>query len=522
MNLSRLILPVFAALVLSLPLHAQVAGPLPERMTIFSQNSISNIGAIGDTLWVGPLLSRNIANSPDWYIADQADSVTQGRGRMFSIALAPDTIVVGLGFTQEVAGASVQTAQGFYISIDGGVQWRFVSPPLDPVEQTSIRYGGQDIPVTAIVVPQQSPPFNVNFRGDTIFSAAWASGIRRSRDFGFTWERILLPPFELDRLDPQETYDFTFDPRTPQAGSVNASRYPRGWQNFLGFSVFIDRDGLVWAGTAGGVNISDNALTAPTDSIRWRHIRAQGRLNEMLGNWVIRIRENPSDGKIWLTNWITNSGEQQGLVATSDKGVTFSQHLIGERVNDVTFNGNYIFAAADGGLFISPDNGGTWIKQPQIRSANSFLRPEASFRSAAFGRGRVWIGSSDGLISTTTNGQSWQITRVDFPLAGSNVFQEGAPSVDSYAYPNPFSKSQHGMLRIRFRAPSAGQIRVDLMDFGMNRIRTLEQVSITEPGVYEAGWDGLDALGRRVANGPVFYRVTVDGKEITGKFLILN
>lgn len=508
--------------LLSTAAFAQVAGPLPERMTIFSQNSISNIGVLGDTVWVGPLLSRNIGNSFDWYIAENADSVTQGRGRIFSIALAPDTVIAGLGFTQQVAEASVQTAQGFYISTDGGLQWRFVAPPLDPVEQTTLRYGGQDIPVIAIVVPQQSPPFNVTFRGDVIFSAAWASGIRRSTDFGFTWERVLLPPFELDRLDPGQTYDFVFDPRTPQPGSPNASRYPRGWQNFLGFSVFIDRDGMVWAGTAGGINISDNALTASADSIRWNHIRADGRVSGMLGNWVIRIRENPSDGTIWMTNWITNPGEQQGLVSTQDKGATFLQHLAGERVNDVSFNGPYIFAAADAGLFISPDNGQTWIKQSQIRSANAFLRTDASFRSAGSGRGRVWIGSSDGMISTTDNGQTWQITRVDFPLSGANVHQDSAPSVESYAYPNPFSRTQHGMMRIRFRAPEAGEIRVELLDFAMHRIRTVEPVVVDAAGVYEAGWDGLDALGRRVANGPVFYRIRINDTEITGKFLILD
>jgi hypothetical protein len=511
-------------LVLVPQLYGQTAGPLQERIEIFSQNSISNIAALGDTLWVGPLLARNIANSFEWFISENADSVNGGRGRMFSIALSADTVVVGLGYTSTIAGSVVQTSQGFYLSVDGGENWRFAPPPLDDENQTTIRYGGQDIGVTPIIVPQQSPPFNVAFRGNVIFTAAWASGIRRSTDFGYSWDRILLPPFELNELIPEGNYDFFFDPRAPQAGSPNAGRYPQGWQNFLGFSTMIDSDGHVWAGTAGGINISDNALVAPADSIRWRHVRVSGSSNGMLGNWVIRIRQNPHDQTVWLTNWITNPGELQGLVSTSDKGRTFTRHLVGERVNDVGFARNTIFAAGDTGLFISTDNGRSWIRQPQIRSANSFLKPDPQFRTVATARNnRVWIGSSDGLISTSDAGDTWEIIRVDFPLRGGNIFQQNAPDVSTYAYPNPFSRNQHGIIRLRFETKdNQGPIQVTLMDFAMNPIRTIQAGSISGAGIYEAAWDGLDRNGVRVANGPVFYHIEAAGRTIHGKFLIVD
>jgi len=515
--------PALLLLFFTIPsAYSQSGGPLQERIQIFSQNAISNIGAIGDTVWVGPLLARNIANEFDWFIPESADSVNDGRGRLFSIALAPDTVVAGLGFNDVIGGESVQTAQGFYLSVDGGESWEFINPPLDDTEANTIPYGGQNISAIPIIVPQQSPPFNVAFRGDAIFAAAWASGIRRSLDFGQTWDRILLPPFELDELTPEGTYDFVFDPRSPSPGSPNAGRYPNGWQNFLGFSTLIDRDGHVWAGTAGGINISENALNAPADSIRWRHIRAGSSRQQMMGNWVIRIRENPSDGSIWLTNWITNPGEGQGLVVTSDKGVTFTRHLQGERINDVNFLGDTIVAAGNSGLFISTDNGNTWIRQPQIRSANSFLKEDAQFRSVAAGSERFWVGSSDGLITTADYGNTWEIIRVDFPLDGRNQFQDDAPAVSSYAYPNPFSPTQHGIVRIRFRSEQAGQAVIELFDFAMNRITRLDPVALSEPGVYEAAWNGTDENGIRVANGPVFYRVSIPGETINGKLLMLD
>ena len=515
-------------LLLALPFtaQAQLFGPRPDLDTPFIQNSISNMAAFGDTLWVGPSLNRLIGHGDVWFLAEDADSVVNGNGRLFSIALAQDTVVAGLGFSKPVNDGTVQTAMGFYISVDGGDTWRFVSPPLDALDADTLRYGGQNVPALPIVVPEQSPPYNVAFRGDVLFTAAWASGIRRSMDFGFTWERILLPPTELDSLTPRQTVDFYFDPRVPQQGSPNLPKYRNGWQNFLGFSVMIDSRGRVWAGTAGGVNISDNALTAPADQIRWRHMRAGTSSSAMMGNWVIRIREHPTNGDIWLTNWITATGESQGLVSTSDGGRTFTRHLRGERINDVGFFGNTIVAAGEFDLFLSHDNGLTWEQQTGIRSYNARLKSDASFRAVAATTERVYIGTSDGLLSTADQGQTWDIQRVDFPLRGGNLYTgEVSRDVTSYAYPNPFSRSQHNVVRIRFEADSNDEITLRLFDFGMNPIRTMNFTSpagMLLSGVFEAEWDGLDSAGRLVANGPVFYRIETGGRVMDGKILILD
>lgn len=503
---------------------AQIVGPRPELMSPFIQNSISNMAAYGDTLWVGPSLNRNIGHSNSWYVAENADTVINGMGRLFSISLGQDTIVAGLGFSKDVGDASVQTGLGFYVSVDGGDQWRYIEPPLDDLDADSILYGGRYIDALPIVVPEQSPPYNVDFRGDVIFSASWASGIRRSTDFGFTWERILLPPTELDSLVPEQTYDFYFDPRVPQSGSPNIPAYRNGWQNFLGFSVMIDRSGRVWAGSAGGINVSDNALTAPADSIRWRHFTAGTASNRLLGNWIIRIREHPLTGDIWMTNWITGDGETQGIVATSDGGLTFRRYLEGERINDIGFHDGNIFAAGEFDLFISSNDGQTWEQRTGIRSANARLKPNASFRTIAATTSRMYIGTSDGLISTSDGGDNWDIQRVDFPLAGNNVHSEAGRNVTQYAYPNPFSRSQHDVVRIRFEAQAGVSASITFYDFGMNPIRTIrtDGTSIGVSGVYEAEWDGLDAAGRKVANGAVFYRIDSAGTIMNGKLLVLD
>lgn len=503
----------FFSLFLLQPLlsHAQITGPTPpESFNSISQNSVSNMGALGDSLWVGPQLQLNVRNSLDFSFPEQADSIATGPGRLFSIALAQDTVFAGLGFNDDVpGGGSVQTGLGFHVSTDGGIEWDYIPQPLDDENATTISYGGQQLETVPVIVPQQSPPFNVDFEGSTVFTAAWASGIRRSLDFGQSWERLLLPPATENGLDPERDYDFVFDPRLDE--------------NFLGFSVMISSTGEVWAGTAGGLHISDNALTAPADQIRWRSVRHNASDDGLLANWIIRIRENPADGSVWMTNWVASSGEQEGLVATYDGGQSFVQHLAGERIYDVIFDGQTVYAAGNNGLFISDDNGESWNQIRQIRTPNGFIKESANYLSLARTTGRLWVGTTDGLASTADGGENWQLTRVNFPLEGGNQFNPEARSADAYAYPNPYSRRIHEVVRLKFEAPSTGSASIRLYDFGMNFIRELDSgVPVTGGETYEAVWDGTDGGGRNVANGPVFYQIKVNGEEITGKLLLLD
>jgi hypothetical protein len=505
------LLAASAALASPLSTYSQITGPLPpDNFNSLSQNSVSNMGAFGDSLWVGPLMMLNVRNSTDFIFPENADSVAAGPGRLFSIALAQDTVVAGLGFNFQSGGSSVQTGLGFHISTDGGTAWDYIPQPLDDPDATTLSYGGQQIEAVPVIVPQQSPPFSVAMQGETLFFAGWASGIRRSTDFGQTWERLLLPPRPISSLVPENQYDFVFDPRLDN--------------NFLGFSVMIDSEGYVWAGTAGGINISDNALTAPADQIRWQKTRRTGSSSGLLGNWIIRIRENPYDNGIWMTNWISDQdGDRQGIVVTRDRGQTYDQHLIGQQIYDIAFEGSRIYAAGVNGLFISSDNGASWNQIRQITTPNGFIKATADYLSLAKTTDRLWVGTTDGIASTSDGGDTWQLIRVNFPLSGGNQFVPDARSVNAYAYPNPFSARAHEITRIKFEAPSSGNASILLYDYGMNLIRELDSgFSVNEGTTYEAVWDGNDGRGRKVANGPVFYVIRVGGSEVRGKILVLD
>lgn len=492
-------------------LNGQIVGTVPSPYESIEQNSISNMEAFGDTLWIGPGLNRNIGNEPDWFYPADADSITTGPGRLFSLGLARDTVFAGLGYNFASADGSTQTGLGYHLSTDGGDSWSFLSLPLDAEDDTTVVYGGESYRMLPITVPQQSPPFEIAMKGKTVFTANWASGILRSTDFGASWQRMILPPQSADNLVPEQSYEFS------------SNRYdPRADQNLLGFSVLVDHTKNVWAGTAGGVNISPNALTAPQDSVRWRHLQA-GNEGELLGNWVVTIVQQPTTGDIWMTNWASgiSQNEQFGIIRTTDGGQTFDQYLVGQKINDIGFLGSHIFAAGDNGLFLSPDNGTSWQQITQIQSPENFIKSSAQYYSVATTENRVWIGTSDGLASTADLGQSWEITRVNFPLSGGNQYQPNAPNVETFAYPNPFSPSRNDLVRIKFEVRQQGNVTIRVLDFGMNLIRELENESFA-PGTYEAAWNGRDRNGNIVANGPVFYQVETPGNVARGKILILD
>ncbi|MEX2363539.1 MAG: FlgD immunoglobulin-like domain containing protein, partial [Balneolaceae bacterium] len=347
-------------------------------------------------------------------------------------------------------------------------------------------------------------------------------------NFGETWEKVILPPTTESSLVPEDTYFWTstfsfFNENTQRSDTATINRYdPRIDNNLLGFSVHIDSQNRVWFGGAAGVNVSHNALTAPTDSISWKHVSFDNSSDGLTGDWIISIQEEPGTGRIWMTNWIaSNENESHSIVYTEDEGETFTQMLIGEKVNDIGFKDGYVFAAGVNGLFISSDGGDTWIKSPQIKSANTFIKSSAEFQAVAATTDRIWIGSNDGIASTDNYGQSWEITRVDFPLSGGNVYEPEARNVNSYAYPNPFSASVYEVVRIKFEVEQQGNVNVRIFDFGMNLVREVENNSFS-PGTYEAVWDGYDEKGRKVANAPYIYVIETGDDKISGKILVVD
>ena len=128
--------------------------------------------------------------------------------------------------------------------------------------------------------------------------------------------------------------------------------------NLKGCSTY-DRNNRVWYGSV--VSLSDNALYAPIDSIRWNNVGFNYDPNGLLARWVIEIAEDPTIDRIWLTNWIAENStsnlqglDQYGIVFTDDGGSSFEQRLHGQKILSIGFFQGDVWAG-ENGLFRSKD-----------------------------------------------------------------------------------------------------------------------------------------------------------------------
>ena len=476
-------------------------------------NSIANLNAENGSIWVGPFLNFSNDEGASWY-RPETDSLFGTTNRLFSIDMDGDVIVAGIGRNDVVGGQGIQTAAGFLISEDGGLSFQYRYPQLDGPEDDTEVYGVSVLPALPVIVPQQSPPFDIDYdpnRGE-LWVAGWASGVRKSKDLGRTWSRVVLPPDNLDVISPEIPYSFSVEPQRGSNGSLN----------HMGFSVLVDRQGLVWAGTAGGLNVS-------TDSgLAWRRFKANGTSQSLTGNWIISLEEQvtTTPSTIWAASWNTGesggSAGQYGVSILENGGDSIRQTLLGEKVYDFAFDGNTTYVAGDNGLFISKDGGKSWDSISQFKEsggANRVVRPHSSVFSVEVDAGILWVGTSDGLLRSENGGRSWTILHVNVPLHPEQS-SSSVPDVDTYAYPNPFSRGDDSFVRIKYEASTASGGTIRIFDFGMNVVRELKVEF--QNGVNESMWDGMNSSGIPVPNGTYFYEVNAGSSRFRGKILVIE
>ena len=512
-----------AASALCLSAYSQAPALDVTGVPTIVRNSTANMHAEGDSLWVGSFLSLTTDGGNTWQIAE-ADSLFNSRNTVFSIDVEGDVMVVGLGFTSTAAdgGGGEASAGGFLVSLDGGQTFEYRFPQLDAANNNTEMYGGSVLEALPVIVPQQSPPFDIDYdpASGEIWTAAWASGIRHSTDLGRTWNRVVLPTDDLDRIHPDSSYSFVIEPR----------RGELGWFNYLGFGVLVDETETVWAGTVAGINRSTPEDITPSGERAWSRFGFDGTSTSLTGNWVISIEEQPLPGRnaIWMATWDGSDGrgprQRFGITVTRDGGDTFEQVLVDERIYDFAFIEDWVFAAGENGLFISEDSGLSW------RTVRDFFDPIQPDRVvpldveilsvATTESGVLWVGSTDGVFKSTDRGQTWQIFRVEVPT-NPDTPSEAIPDVDVFAYPNPFSPFIDQFIRIRYELEETRDVSIKIFDYGMNLIREINNTG-QPAGMREAVWDGTDSGGLRVANGPYFYLVDTGRDSFRGKILIIE
>lgn len=503
-----LLLLLGAPEVLAQPVTRGTATPPTSRESILS-NVVSTLHGEGDTLWVGPYLDFTRHQGLDWRTAP-ADSLFGTANRVFSMDVHGPVVWAGLGTTPSGFGEEpVPTGVGFVHSSDGGQSIEFLPWPLDAITDTVVVYGVSRLPATPVIVPQQAVPYDINYDPATgkLWVAGWTAGLRLSTDQGRTWRRVVLPPDSLSEIRPDVPVHFRVDHRGEE----------EGWYNYNAFSVLTDESGRVWAGTQGGLNLSADG------GVSWRLFRAG---NEALtGNWVVAIEEQPLEGEnaIWMSTWPSPAPgdlSRYGVTVTRDGGQSFERTLAGERINDFAFHGNTVYAAARSrGLFLSNDGGANWQQITSFPGAAPEI--EIDVLSVATTTDYLWVGTDQGLFRGSFEGTGWTVFRTDVPLHPATP-SGNVPDVRTFAYPNPFSPSSDGILRIKFEGTS-DRADVVIYDFGMNLVRRLGSGDATQVGEnVEVVWDGRDDNGRQVANGPYFYAARGGARTVWGKILVLE
>ncbi len=84
-------------------------------------------------------------------------------------------------------------------------------------------------------------------------------------------------------------------------------------------------------------------------------------------------------------------------------------------------------------------------------------------------------------------------------------------------YPNPFNPST----TIAYSLENTGQVELHIYDILGRKIRELISERKTA-GAYTVSWNGRNDAGAQVASGSYFYKLKVDGSQLTGKMVLIK
>ena len=477
-----------------------------------NSNTIYDIIAIGDTIWLGT--SRGVSLSTDRGVTWKNFYQTSpfGEDNISAIAYNNGIVWVATATSQDDNGTSIPVGTGLKYTTNNGVSWSSIPQPIDDDNATTEQYGINTLNALPITVPQQNLTYDIAFTPGTVWITSWAGGLRKSTDYGNTWQRVVLPPDYLDSISPTDTLNFCL---SPQAGEFcDSTNY-----NHVAFSVIAANETTLYVGTADGINKS-------TDSgISWVKFNHQNQSEPISGNFITSLGYNFTTNTIWAATWKANdNNEEYGVSSSSDGGKTWKTFLIDEKAHNFGFKGVDVIAVTDNGAFRSTNQGNSWILPTSVvdsisdPTSNLVLRTNVFYSAGSEGN-TVWLGSDDGLAKldeTSLWEGTWKL------YFASQRLKTGG---ETYAYPNPFSPRQE-QLKIKYSTGGEdASVTIRIFDFGMNYVRTVIQ-NVTRNRDVDGPpdfWDGKDDAGNIVPNGVYIYRVDVNSNDpLFGKIIVLQ
>ncbi|MEO8447863.1 MAG: hypothetical protein ABI528_10230, partial [bacterium] len=184
-------------------------------------NFITDILLNGDTIWfaTGSGIMKSVDNLSSFL--SYAGLSPFGNDDISGFNINRNILVVATAVSQEINGSSVPTGTGIKVSSDNGVSWSSYPQPVDERGDSTIVYGSNVLYSLPVVVRQQNLSYDIaitktqnDLSNYTIWICSFAGGLRKSTDYGATWQRVLLPPDNLDSININTTgYTFALNPR---------------------------------------------------------------------------------------------------------------------------------------------------------------------------------------------------------------------------------------------------------------------------------------------------------------------
>ena len=479
---------MLSLLVLSAPAVSQILNKsFFLESTQPAGNSITDIIIQSSQVWIGTeKLSLSSDMGISWKIFSQEDGL--GKGGISALAYRKGKLWAATSYDVYDYKGEIQPAgSGLGYTDNGGNSWYWFAQPVDPEDITEYS------PTTSV---RQNIIYDIALTDSTVWIASFLGGLRKMNYINndTSWQLITV-----DGL--------SFSPLSHYSHQV--------------FSVIYDGTSI-WAGTAGGIHKTNDG------GMNWTTFNHTNQDFPISGNFVVAIAHQKTNDNdlIWSATWFADDiSEYTGVSLTRDGGLTWTVVLEGIKVHNFAFDGDIAYAASSSGLYKSTDLGHSWSCFPQIVEEET---GEAVYTPEVYSIGidslhNLWVGTGDGLALSADKGQSWEIFR---------SFQSTSLSSEpnTYAYPNPFSPLKHnvygqdGWVRFQYHTNKSTTVTVKVYDFGMNLVKTVVDNKIRAfAGDYAELWDGRNELGRIVANGVYFYKITLGGKSpFWGKVMVLN
>lgn len=461
------LLPVLLLVAITLlPIRAQARRLLAPTIRALLGNGIGELASDPLFLWMGTdaglsRIALDAVDSGDWTTFTSTDGLAGTN--ITALAIANGEVWVAAG--HDSAAGQTEVSDGISVTRNGGQTWE----TFRPERAFGLANTVWDLAVT----------------GGAVWAATWNAfgdfdtGLIRSTNGGQTWQAI--------------------NPNTNPQGEFT-------------FSVLADGP-RVWVGTAGGLSrTSDNGLN-------WSVATTADGLT---GNWVFSIERQVigSDTTLWAANWPGGTNEHYGVVFSRDGGVNWTavDTLANVQAVDFSFSDSTVWAATLAGLWMSENAGRTW----QRFDTGDGLADVEAVSVHALGD-TVWVGSGQNGLSVSFNrGASWAVTRTSVPTVALGE-PARADTVQTYAFPNPFSPVHHGVTRIRYSLSGTDDVSIEVFDLANTPVKNLLSLSPRAAGEQFVPWDGKNGRNVRVANGVYFYRIfTRSGRHAEGKIIVLD